>query len=344
MKKLFVLIMAIALVGAFTLPAMAADWNFYGSSRFKTFTMEESDYGDEEADTDWTQQSNSRIGAKVKNGDISGRFEYGTGVNLRHLYGAWNFGTGTLLIGQTYTPITMFIGGQVYGSDNSMLNYGGVYGLRRPMIQVQLNNFKIALVRPETNDLGETDVTTRKTIPKIEAKYRYTADTFFVEVVGGYQSYTIESNTSGDVDVDVDSIVYAVGGGVNFGPAYVKADIMGGKNIGPYGIWTTRYGTDAMPTITNGDDLNDNDTIGYLGVVGFKANDKLKFEAGYGFVSHELDVSGADADETTCFYAQANITIAPGFFIVPEFGIIDYEDDNEDGSDTYFGAKWQINF
>lgn len=339
MKKLFVLIMAIALVGAFTLPAMAADWNFYGNSRFKTFTMTESDYGDEEADTDWTQQSNSRIGAKVKNGDISGRFEYGTGVNLRQLYATWNFGAGNLLIGQTYTPITIFTGSQVYGSDNSALNYGGVYGLRRPMIQVQLNSFKIALVRPETNALGAGTI--RKTAPKIEAEYKYKADTFFVEVVGGYQSYIVD--TAGGDEVDVNSMVYAVGGGVNFGPAYVKADIMGGKNIGPYGIFTTDYGTSAMPTIT-GDDLNDNDTIGYLGVVGFKANDKLKFEAGYGFVSHELDVSGADADETTCFYAQANITITPGFFIVPEFGVIDYEDDAEDGSDTYFGAKWQINF
>ena len=339
MKKLFVLIMAIALVGAFTLPAMAADWNFYGSSRFKTFTMEESDYGDEEAETDWTNQGNSRIGAKVKNGDISGRFEYGTGVNLRQLWGAWNFGAGTLLIGQTYTPITMFIGNQVYGSDNGALNYGGIYGLRRPMIQVQLNSFKIALVRPETNDLGGT---ARKTVPKIEAEYTYKADTFFVEVVGGYQSYIVD--TAGGDEVDVNSMVYAVGGGVNFGPAYVKANVMGGQNIGPYGMWTTAYGASAMPTITGGDDLNDNDTIGYLGVLGFKANDKLKFEAGYGFVSHELDVSGADADETTCFYAQANITIAPGFFIVPELGVIDYEDDAEDGSDTYFGAKWQINF
>jgi len=37
MKKLLVLLAAVAFVVAFTVPAMSADWNFYGSSRISTF-------------------------------------------------------------------------------------------------------------------------------------------------------------------------------------------------------------------------------------------------------------------------------------------------------------------
>jgi hypothetical protein len=32
------------------------------------------------------------------------RFEYGTTVNVRLLYGEWNFGAGKLLVGQDYLP------------------------------------------------------------------------------------------------------------------------------------------------------------------------------------------------------------------------------------------------
>ena len=104
MKKLLVLLAAVAFVVAFTVPAMSADWNFYGSSRISTFFDGDSEEltgtGFDDDDLTWGLQGNSRIGAKVKAGDISGRFEYGTGINLRLLYASWNFGGGELLVGQ----------------------------------------------------------------------------------------------------------------------------------------------------------------------------------------------------------------------------------------------------
>lgn len=53
--------------------------------------------------------------------ELTGGFEYGSGVNLRKLYGEWNFGAGSLLIGQTYTPLNYFYSNQVYGGDNDLL-------------------------------------------------------------------------------------------------------------------------------------------------------------------------------------------------------------------------------
>ena len=153
MRKLLVLLSAVAFVVAFTAPAMAADWGFYGNARMTTFMdddskeVTETDFGDD--DLTWDLQGNSRFGASVKAGDIGGGFEYGTGVNLRKLYGTWNFGGGTLLLGQTYSPVNMFYSNQVWGGDADMLPYGGVYGGRNPMIQLAMGSLKIALLKPK---------------------------------------------------------------------------------------------------------------------------------------------------------------------------------------------------
>lgn len=53
---------------------------------------------------------NSRIGARVKVSDsVNGRFEYGAlnGVNLRILWGEWNFGAGSLGVVST-TAVLFF--------------------------------------------------------------------------------------------------------------------------------------------------------------------------------------------------------------------------------------------
>jgi len=60
---------------------------------------------------------------------------------------------------------------------------------------------------------------------------------------------------------------------------------------------------------------------------------------------YELDTSQSSSVTNQSYYANAVITIAPGFFIVPEIGVVDREDIDENDNDIfYFGAKWQINF
>jgi len=46
------------------------------------------------------------------------------------------------------------------------------------------------------------------------------------------------------------------------------------------------------------------------------------------------------------YYAQSRITLAPGVFVVPEIGLINWgKFQNKDmGETTYYGAKWQIDF
>jgi len=82
MKKLLVLLAAGAFVLGLTLPAMSADWSFYGNSRMSTFFDSDSEEvnpalgGYDDDDLTWSLQGNSRIGARVKAGNIGGGFEY----------------------------------------------------------------------------------------------------------------------------------------------------------------------------------------------------------------------------------------------------------------------------
>jgi hypothetical protein len=344
MKKLFVLFAALALVCAMTVPAAAEqDWNFYGSARMTTFSETEADQPatDEEADTTWALQGNSRIGANVKGDVIDGRFEYGTGVNVRLLYGDWKADAFTLRIGQFYTPVNIFISNQVYGSDSDLLNVGGFYGGRQQAIQGTFAGgmFAVALVNPSTTaGTGDAALNTDTSLPKIEAAFNFKQDIWWITAQAGYNSIAIDTAT--DENLSINSMVYGVGGGVTFGPAYVNANVVGGTNWGSYGMWTDGVST---PDVSGGD-VNDNKTVGAQLIVGFNANDMLSLEGGYGMISHELDVSGAKSDDTKCFYVQATINIAKGFSITPEVGQYDYSDDVEDGKMTYVGAKWQMNF
>jgi hypothetical protein len=324
MKKLFVFFASMALVAAFAASSLAADWNFYGSARVKTFYEKDVDADDNSVkEWDWDLQGNSRIGATVKTNDvIGGGFEYGTGVNVRKLYGTWNFGSGELLVGQNYTPMVAFYSDQVWNSDEGLLSYGDLYGGRQPMLQVKMKNFKVALIKPSTSGLVNP---TDKMIPKIEGSYQMQLDKLTLDFFAGIN--TVEE----DNDHDVDSFALGAGGIYNMGPLTLKAKIHIAQNPGNYGLsgWgNCRYYTDG----------DDSESVGAIVVGNYKMSDKMTLQAGWGGAWHDC---GDNEDKIAAIYVQAKLDMAPGFFIVPEVGFIDRDDL---GDVTYFGAKWQINF
>lgn len=347
MKKLFIIFAVLCLAA----PAMAADWNFYGSARMATWysTYDDAVAGtDDVSNTQWDQQGNSRIGAKVKvNDQIGGRFEMSDGFGKRLLYGTYNFGGGELLLGQSYTPITSFYSNSVYDGDGDLLNIGQFYEGRQEMIQLKFGGFKVAFVEPSTAN-APAGTTTEVTIPKLEASYKFKTDMFFVDVFGGYNTFEAKGHaTAGDVDVD--SYVVGGGGGVNFGPAFIKAGVHMGENLGNFAsLWEREEGAVAPKSVNvTGTTVTDNKAFGYLAVVGVKAYDMFTIEGGYGYQEWDTDLAGSEANDIAQYYLNATINIAPGFFIVPEVGFIDYGKNNanvDEGDKTYFGAKWQINF
>ncbi len=240
MKKFTILFAAIILV-CFAVPAMAVDWNFYGSARVNTWYVSR-DFGDglngagndtKDSEVRWGMngQDNSRLGARVKHENVSGRVEIqlrgddggdpssSITTETRLIYGEWNFGAGKLKVGKDYTPISQFISGQVFDEDLGLLGIGTMYGNRTAQIALTFGGFQIALIEPYTRLIpglsasagttvtsviaGSTYLLTLDDstsdngdvdsyIPKIEAKWGMAFDTWNFNIRGGWQYYSIE--------------------------------------------------------------------------------------------------------------------------------------------------------
>ncbi|MEE9503636.1 MAG: hypothetical protein V3V90_00765, partial [Thermodesulfobacteriota bacterium] len=117
MRKLFVLLAAGAFLVAFTLPAIAAEWEFTGSSRMDTWMTSVDNVAPTLDDDDlmWNRSVTTNIGATVEAGDISGGFNLWSDMgtvysrDFTQLYGRWNFGGGTLTVGKDWVPVNAFI-------------------------------------------------------------------------------------------------------------------------------------------------------------------------------------------------------------------------------------------
>ena len=380
MKKLTIL-MALAAVVCFSVPAMAVDWNFYGSARMATFytSTDPDDTGDEFTDLQWDLQGNSRIGANVKADHISGQIELGLNgtksgkntvtdsigsdgsdgdVTTRRVYGTWNFGSGSLKVGKDYTPVSKFVSAQAFDGDAGLIGFGAPYGGRPGQLALTFGGFDIALVTPKvdqdlnTDDGAATaDGTPKRIIPKLEASWGMGFDAWNFDLFGGYQYYSIKNVTSltnGDEnDISVDSYIVGASGQFNFGPAFVGAQFMYGQNFGD-ARWSG--GAFNQATWDGDDDINDVTTMGGILIAGMKVSDMLSFEGGIGYIQDDPDDADNGFDEKTKaynVYLMSTIALAPGVYIVPEVGYQDFgnnPEDDDQGNKFYLGAKWQIDF
>ncbi len=347
---------------------------------------------DEDQDLQWDLQGNSRIGATIKAENINARFEFGvseSNVSSRRIFGVWNFGAGKLKVGKDYTPVTTFISSQVFDSDLGLLGIGNFYGSRFGQVAFSFGGFDIALVTPSsgfirglsttettftevpplqpgqpniqvpTATATETNGDVDEILPKLEASFGMGFDAWNFKLFGGYQYFSIEDVESaedpGSTD-DLDIHSWALGGdvGINFGPAFVKAQLSYGQNIGDAG-WSIPGGVNGRDGTYQGgramwdldDDVNDTDTFQGVLVAGLKVSDMLGFEAGFGY-RQDITDEGTDKDtKPWAVYLQSSIALAPGVFIIPEVGYYDLDNNasgDEAGSLWYLGGKWQINF
>jgi hypothetical protein len=350
MKKLFVILVAIAMVGAFAVPAYAAtEWSFKGDIRMETFmaTQDEDLAGFDDTDLTWEKQKTlSRLGIKGVRENITGYIEVRPRVDgnwVRHWYGEWNYGSGKLLVGQTWAPATVFSNSSNY-RNNIMGGFGNTNWAAARIDQIRLtlfDNLKLGFLNPNTPDVpgfADTDKDTK--MPTIEASYTLNLKSVKLMFNGGYATYDVVDST--DSSESVSSNFFGLAAFANIGPTYIKAEAYTATNGGNYGLNTA---ADLSANYVAGK-IEDNKGMGYQLILGWQASEDFILEAGYGYISGEDD-SATDKDEATMVYINCPINLAGGVLITPEIGVIDLKDDNTgaaQGKETFYGAVWKISF
>lgn len=352
MKKLLVILVAIAMVGAFAIPVSAAStFSFKGDARMETFMVSQDDdlgpAGESDSDLSWTKENVlSRLGIKAVNENITGYIELRphTSSFVRHWFAEWNFGSGKLLVGKTWAVNTIFSNGSNY--DNNLMGaFGNLNWAAARIDQIRLTlldgNLKLGFLSPNTPDLdGFATNDTDTKLPTIEAAYTLPLEPVKITLHGGYASYDVVD--AGDNSETVASNVFGLSVNANFGDAYVIGEAHMTTNGGNYGLNTAvDYSADYVAG-----DVEDNDGMGFQIIAGFNLSDTMTVEAGYGFISGEDD-SASDADEASFMYVNLPVKVASGVTITPEVGVADYMDDNAgnaEGAETFFGATWKIAF
>jgi hypothetical protein len=376
MKKLI----AVLAVLMFAVPAFAADWAFYGSERIgtwyteRTYPSNTNAYGsNDDAATQMYFQGNSRLGAKVKADKVTGQIELalGTGgdggdtaVATRRAYGVWKWSdNGGLKVGKDYSPVTDFISNQWFDADNDLLGTGNFYGRRPAGVTLILGGFELAALVPSygadlnttangvTGATGNTDPDSY--IPRFEASYDLKLGAGYIKPFGGFQYYTVKPGASTTVtdELDVWSWLIGVSTSWNIGAFSIGGQLSYGMNEGNVQGWSNGYNNRASGSayLKGGDDISDVYTLQAMIVPAIKFTDTLRFEAGFGYRQDNADSAAgfSQKDEAWVAYLQALITMAPGVYLAPEVGYIDYMDGvngNSQGYQWYAGAKWQIDF
>jgi hypothetical protein len=346
MKKLFVILTAIAMVGAFTATAMAADWGFYGSARMETAWMSQDEdltgTGDSQTIFANDLMGTSRIGANVKVSDaVSGRFEYGGTNNLRLLYGTYTWGSGTLLVGQTYTPGgSMTNGNQSLAGDYGMYTFG-LYESRKPQVTLKFGGFSFGVVQ-NSKTVKPTDgpnqpINTWETMyPKLELGWGGGAGPMSIWAGGGYQSMK---------DIATDEDISSYGAGVSLGGAFGLFNFTAQGSYSSNGADASYYGHGSYETDATGS-IKDTTAMGLSLSLGFTLSESFYIEGGVGSMTRDNDTY-VEPDSEMTYYLNCKINMAPGVFVVPEVSVFDYMKDSldaDEGTATLIGAKWQINF
>jgi hypothetical protein len=306
-------------------------------------------------------------------------------VQTRRAYGVWHFTDNAWLkVGKDYSPVTNLISGQAYGEDAGLLGQGDFYGKRPGGLTLGLGGFELALLTNAAKDTSPNDIpasvanvggvpTARPAvaspyditpsgtdvdwnIPKIEARYTLKLPSFELIPFGGFQYFKVADNNSRLTDdLDIYSYVAGLVAKVNIGAFYMAGEGAYGQNWANAN-WADGRSTGARgfisgfnaagATLKGTDDTNDATSWMALGLVGLNFTPTLKFEAGFGYRQDDPDITGLDELESWEAYLQAVITLAPGVYLVPEVGYIDYMELNSDdlGYQWYAGAKWQIDF
>jgi hypothetical protein len=342
---------------AMAAPAFAGA-QLYSSIRYDTFYVNQKGNatnlaGDTSTTTlENTLAGNSRIGAKFTEGNLFAQWEMGLpGSNTRLAYGKYSFSGGSVLLGQTYNPWTMF-SDQAYAGDNGFIGYGCLYDGRQPQIKLDFSGFYVALVTTKTTapDVGGE---VYSTIPKIGIGYDGKAGP--ATFGAGFAYNTVKDTNTTGFDESINSYLVYARASFAAGPVTVKGQASYGQNLANFGL----LGRNSSAEANMANSVDNNKGYGGFVEVSAKMSAAASVNAGIGYTVDEIH-NGNDKVKKMSIFVNAPIKIAEHFMVVPEFDYFHNSDPDLGTSyadsalpDTglgnvknayVFGAKWQMDF
>lgn len=319
MKKVLV---SSALSALLVLPAAAlevynsdgAKLDVYGSIRGYVGIGENAQVGMGPAGFLFGVQGNSHIGfnvvadkfkAKVEFGAIeNGQMENAGGIvaPLRYLWGSYDTGLGTILIGKANTPTTDIFSTGVLNTDTALNGFGGLStATRRLQAQYNVAGLSLALISDYIAELGvvspQPNANSSSTMPRIALSYTiYNGSNPLFQIAGTYKRFTRESEgnptiTSQASGNPIDAWHISVGTKPTFGNSFVSLFGFYGKNQDAYGETNTFYNSGAW----------NHGIVGDLAITGTGKNIKRaggKAELGIGLSKDATFTIGAGYQET----------------------------------------------
>lgn len=346
-KKTVAIVAAAGAMAALAVPAMA-ETSIYGSARLATFynTVDDTVIG---SNTDFEEalHANSRLGVNFSNGTQGAKVEVGVGpagLSTRHIYGTQKFDFGTVLVGQTENPY-YFFSASVAKQDNVNNNYGSLWDTRLAQIKLTMDNgLYVAAIVPST-----AAGTSENYFPKMNVGYEGKAGNFAYGggVVG--QTYKIQTAATGATGDTVTSLLGYFHGKLTAGAAAVQFNLGVGQNMGNMGFTSANGATTAAASAGSTNVYaGGEDTVSMEGYVqgSYTLSPTMKLNAGVGYAQDDNDAF-VDVDNRMTMFVNANITLAKGFSVTPEFAYFDQLDQaaGTKGNKEYLvGAKWQMDF
>ncbi|SJZ57384.1 hypothetical protein SAMN02745119_01023 [Trichlorobacter thiogenes] len=379
MKKRIISASIIAAALGLSVPAMALDVTPYGAIRVGTWWTSSTYYNGQNAlhDADFTLdlQGDSLVGMRVKEGDFSGIAEMGAynpknragGVELRMLFGEWDFGGGKVRVGYAPSPY-VFRSEQTYDSDGGFNGYGSLWDGRYAQIKASLNNgLYLTLKKQSTSNTGGTSNFTTNTGPAWQnTPFNLTAtqyaatntnyDTYLPQTTVGYEGkagilkygggmafnfYKVTQTTS-DVVTSKDEIYSYLGfahGTVDLAPVELKFNLYTGQNVG------NLMANSGAATGSYYFNRHNAYTYGGWAQVGYTLNNKIKMFTGASYESN--DTKESKVDDRMAAFANLQYAVSKNFKIVPEFTYLNDLRSRTGAKEPQIyaaGVKWEMTF
>ena len=345
MKKVFV---SSALSALLVLPAAAlevysgdnATLSVYGAIKGYVGMGENAQVGMGPAGFLFGVQNNSNIGFDVVADKFKAKVEFGAIENdpfgtangavapLRYLWGSYDTGLGTILVGKANTPTTDIFSTGVINNDTALNGFGGLStATRRLQVQYNVAGLSLALISDYIAELASTssqpNANSSSTMPRIALSYTiYNGSNPLFQIAGTYKRFTRESEGNPTIGNPIDAWHISVGTKPTFGNNFVSLFGFYGKNQDVYGETGTFYnnGTWGHSKDITGTAERNIKRAGGKAELGIGLSKDATFTIGAGYQETFGETQGKGKYKSVGVFAQVPYKVNANFTLTPVVG------------------------